>query len=40
MRLQPLHEGHKILINTMLKECDEAIVAIGSVNKKDKKNKK
>jgi len=30
MRLQPLHEGHRILIDTMLAVCDRVIVAIGS----------
>jgi cytidyltransferase-like protein len=38
MRLQPLHEGHKILIRKMFEKCDDVIIAIGSVNKKDHKN--
>jgi len=38
MRLQPLHEGHKILINEMFRKCNSVIIAIGSVNKKDSKN--
>ena len=33
MRLQPLHDGHKILINEMIKRCDIVIIAIGSINK-------
>jgi len=31
MRLQPPHQGHRLVIETMLNECDEAVVAIGSV---------
>jgi len=38
MRLQPMHEGHKILINQMFNECKNITIAIGSVNKNDKKN--
>lgn len=30
MRLQPLHEGHRILIDRMFAECDEVVIAIGS----------
>jgi cytidyltransferase-like protein len=36
MRLQPLHEGHQILINEMFSQCDEVIIAIGSINSLDK----
>lgn len=38
MRLQPLHNGHKFMIDTMLNEADRVIVGIGSVNKNDEKN--
>ncbi|GHV04755.1 hypothetical protein AGMMS50229_06730 [Campylobacterota bacterium] len=38
MRLQPLHNGHKLLIGAMLAENDLAIVVIGSANRKDEKN--
>ena len=31
MRLQPLHEGHKVLLETMLESCGTGIVGIGSV---------
>jgi cytidyltransferase-like protein len=37
MRLQPLHEGHKILINSMFDLCDEVVIMIGSINSSDKK---
>jgi len=30
MRLQPMHEGHKILIEKMLELCDDVIIAVGS----------
>lgn len=30
MRLQPMHEGHKILIDAMFAACDEVIIGIGS----------
>lgn len=30
MRLQPMHEGHKILIDAMFAVCDEVIIGIGS----------
>lgn len=30
MRLQPLHEGHKILIDAMFGMCDRVIIGIGS----------
>jgi bifunctional NMN adenylyltransferase/nudix hydrolase len=36
MRLQPLHDGHKILINEMFNRCDKVIIAIGSINSTDK----
>jgi len=34
MRLQPLHRGHRLLIETMLEQCDRAIVGIGSVQER------
>lgn len=37
-RFQPFHNGHKFLVDKMLKECDYGIILIGSVEKKDKKN--
>ncbi len=30
MRLQPLHEGHRILIDAMFARCDRVIIGIGS----------
>jgi len=30
MRLQPLHEGHQILINQMLKTCESVVIGVGS----------
>lgn len=39
MRLQPLHEGHKILIKEMIDGCDIAVIAIGSAQEsKTQKN--
>lgn len=38
MRLQPLHKGHKRIIDTMLAENSQAFVLIGSANKKDNNN--
>ncbi|MDR3347344.1 MAG: hypothetical protein LBN32_01885 [Helicobacteraceae bacterium] len=38
MRLQPLHNGHKILIDTMLRENDLALIGIGSIDKRDDRN--
>ena len=38
MRLQPLHNGHKKIIDTMLQENNQVILLIGSINKKDNKN--
>lgn len=39
MRLQPLHDGHKILIKEMINGCDIAIIAIGSAQEsKTQKN--
>lgn len=39
MRLQPLHDGHKILIKEMVDSCDIAIVVIGSAQEsKTQKN--
>ncbi|MDP3916816.1 MAG: adenylyltransferase/cytidyltransferase family protein [Nanoarchaeota archaeon] len=37
-RFQPFHNGHKFLVDKMLKECDAGVILIGSVGKKDKKN--
>lgn len=30
MRLQPLHEGHRILIDAMFERCDRVIIGVGS----------
>jgi cytidyltransferase-like protein len=38
MRLQPLHNGHKKIIDQMLKENKKVILLIGSIDKNDKKN--
>lgn len=38
MRLQPLHNGHKKIIDTMLTENERIILLIGSMNAKDEKN--
>jgi cytidyltransferase-like protein len=38
MRLQPLHNGHKLLIDTALAEASIALIAIGSANKRDERN--
>ena len=35
MRLQPLHKGHKKIIDLMLKENDKAILVIGSKDAQD-----
>jgi len=37
-RFQPLHNGHKFLIDKMLKECDLGVVLVGSATKNDAKN--
>ncbi len=37
-RFQPFHNGHKFLVDKMLKECDLGVILIGSAQKKDKKN--
>jgi len=37
-RFQPFHNGHKFLVDKMLKECNMGVILIGSVGKKDKKN--
>lgn len=37
-RFQPFHNGHKFLVDKMLKECNYGVILIGSVGKKDKKN--
>lgn len=38
MRLQPLHNGHKLLIDTMLAEAQTAVVAIGSIQARNERN--
>ncbi|MDR2639619.1 MAG: hypothetical protein LBC09_07280 [Helicobacteraceae bacterium] len=38
MRLQPLHNGHKLLIDAMLSESATALIAIGSADKRDERN--
>ena len=38
MRLQPLHNGHKFIIDTMLAEHQKAVVMIGSAGARDAKN--
>ncbi len=38
MRLQPLHNMHKHIIDTMLKENDCVILVIGSMNTIDERN--
>ncbi len=38
MRLQPFHNGHKKIIDTMLKENEKVILLIGSMDSKDEKN--
>ena len=38
MRLQPFHNGHKKIIDTMLQENNQVILLIGSINKTDNKN--
>lgn len=37
-RFQPFHNGHKFLVDRMLKECDIGVILIGSAYKIDKKN--
>ena len=37
-RFQPFHNGHKFLVDKMLKECDVGVILIGSAQKKDKMN--
>lgn len=37
-RFQPFHNGHKFLVDKMLKECEIGVILIGSVGKIDKKN--
>ncbi len=37
-RFQPFHNGHKFLVDKMLKECDKGVILLGSVGKKDDKN--
>ena len=37
-RFQPFHNGHKLLVDKMLEECDLGVVLIGSVGKNDSKN--
>ena len=38
MRLQPLHRGHELVIETMLARADRVIVAIGSIQAQDGRN--
>ena len=38
MRLQPFHNGHKKIIDTMLKENKKVILLIGSMDLNDNKN--
>ncbi|GHV58940.1 hypothetical protein FACS1894103_1350 [Campylobacterota bacterium] len=38
MRLQPLHFGHKLLIDSMLAAADTVLIGIGSVDKDDRRN--
>jgi bifunctional NMN adenylyltransferase/nudix hydrolase len=38
MRLQPLHVGHKLLIDRALEEASIVLVGIGSIDKKDERN--
>lgn len=37
-RFQPFHNGHKFLVDKMLKECDIGVILLGSIGKKDEKN--
>ncbi len=37
-RFQPFHNGHKFLVDKMLKECDIGVILIGSAQKSDKNN--
>ncbi len=37
-RFQPFHNGHKFLVDEMLKECDLGVILIGSATKNDEKN--
>jgi len=34
-RMQPLHNAHIFMVTEILKDCDKAIIALGSANKKD-----
>ncbi len=38
MRIQPLHNGHKYIINKMLAENEKGILVIGSIGVKDERN--
>ncbi|MDR0747767.1 MAG: hypothetical protein LBE89_07765 [Helicobacteraceae bacterium] len=38
VRLQPLHNGHKLLIESMLNAAKTALIGIGSANRKDERN--
>ena len=38
MRAQPFHSGHKKVIDTMLSECDNVVVFLGSVQEERTKN--
>jgi len=34
-RMQPLHNAHLHLVNTILKECEHCVIVLGSENKRD-----
>lgn len=38
MRLQPLHNGHRLIIDTMLSGAQTAVIAIGSIQAQDARN--
>lgn len=38
MRLQPLHYGHKLIIDSMLSASDQVVVGVGSIDKSDDRN--
>jgi len=38
MRCQPFHNGHKRIVDRMLKECEKVTIVLGSIDKKDKRN--
>lgn len=37
-RFQPFHKGHYFLVNEMMKECDQAVILIGSLGIRDERN--